>query len=783
MAVEPQVALPVEFVDFDGTPGSGTPFDAAHMNPNVQALRDAVNEHTHLVGDARDAPVGDGLWERSGGGMVLRDPASFVGSDDARLTDARVPLAHSASHLGGGDDLLPTLDERYAGTAAAVPKSLITTKGDLIVGTGAGAVARLGVGPNGDIPIADSTQASGLRWDTPANVLGGSITYVHAPTGTVATDQVVLDDAIADTAEGDIVMLANGGDTPYARDTPLVISKHLTLAGAGAASVGFGSGGRPTGAPWLRGSVILQTGAGKDAIQLTGTKTKVDLRDFGIVFDSSIFFSNTGHGINTLPGEVFGAGHQIGLMDSLWENLFVFGHDGNHYARHIVNAILNTYVNIRSYGGGVVRFVQDSDVIVSGNTVDINTYGVVMAGGTAHGYAFNQFAASGGQGALNLFTFVRPQADFVDQSADVAIGNPTAPTAAQYMWQAQDGSYEVTACGISDPDLEADDSIAHPINFGSATSNNVVRHGGTTNTAGAVSDYNRVITGVLTVGSFGAGPSALASDSGGNGNTAFGKSALTAKTTASNNTAFGRSALAANLTANGNTAVGSLALTAATGASNTAVGSSALQALTTGVSNVAVGDNALLTVTTASSNVAVGSSALQNTSGANNVAVGASALNAQTTATDNVAIGKQAGYTNTAANATTTASRQTIIGGQAGLASTAQANDVVAIGYRALVGAAYAIAIGSNAQATGGGSIAIGRDSSGNTVTTSVTDQIALGTAQHHLLLKKATDPGAAAIGTSQFTFWLDPTAGAAKLMVRAKNASGADVTGSVTLA
>jgi hypothetical protein len=52
--------------------------------------------------------------------------------------------------------------------ASSVQKSLVTTKGDLIVATGSGAVVRQGVGTDGQFLTADSTQADGVAWTTPA---------------------------------------------------------------------------------------------------------------------------------------------------------------------------------------------------------------------------------------------------------------------------------------------------------------------------------------------------------------------------------------------------------------------------------------------------------------------------------------------------------------------------------------------------------------------------------------------------------------------------------------
>jgi hypothetical protein len=50
---------------------------------------------------------------------------------------------------------------------AAIPKSTVTTKGDLIAATAASTPARLGVGSNGQVLTADSAQGTGIKWATP----------------------------------------------------------------------------------------------------------------------------------------------------------------------------------------------------------------------------------------------------------------------------------------------------------------------------------------------------------------------------------------------------------------------------------------------------------------------------------------------------------------------------------------------------------------------------------------------------------------------------------------
>jgi hypothetical protein len=53
-----------------------------------------------------------------------------------------------------------------------IDKTIITAKGDLIAGTASEAVAKLGVGPEGSVLIADPTSPTGLAWGE----AGGSIT-------------------------------------------------------------------------------------------------------------------------------------------------------------------------------------------------------------------------------------------------------------------------------------------------------------------------------------------------------------------------------------------------------------------------------------------------------------------------------------------------------------------------------------------------------------------------------------------------------------------------------
>jgi hypothetical protein len=71
---------------------------------------------------------------------------------------------------------------------AAIAKTIVDAKGDLIVGTAADTVARLAVGgTNGHVLQVDSSTASGLKWDT---VAAGGMTLIS--TTTISNAEVLL---------------------------------------------------------------------------------------------------------------------------------------------------------------------------------------------------------------------------------------------------------------------------------------------------------------------------------------------------------------------------------------------------------------------------------------------------------------------------------------------------------------------------------------------------------------------------------------------------------------
>jgi hypothetical protein len=63
----------------------------------------------------------------------------------------------------------------------AIQNAIMDAKGDLIAATAADTPARLAVGTNGQVLTADSTEATGIKWATPA-VAGGKVLQVVSAT-------------------------------------------------------------------------------------------------------------------------------------------------------------------------------------------------------------------------------------------------------------------------------------------------------------------------------------------------------------------------------------------------------------------------------------------------------------------------------------------------------------------------------------------------------------------------------------------------------------------------
>jgi len=248
----------------------------------------------------------------------------------------------------------------------------------------------------------------------------------------VTDDTAALQAAVDALPEGGTLLLPFGR---YRVTRPVEVGRACRIEGAGAfprfGSVArdFNSINAPVARPMLAGAVIVQSAPDQDGLRLNVTGAAVHLRGVGLEFEGGHRFRATGHGIAANP-ERHLAGFDNGLAGSVWDNVVVAGHDGDHYGLRVVNGIYNDIRAFQSFGGGVVHLVNDSAVNGHyGNTVFHSLYGQVFAGGSADGIRLESVTDM-----LNLLAFVRPQVTVADMTATFPEARPT--TAAQQMLRA-----------------------------------------------------------------------------------------------------------------------------------------------------------------------------------------------------------------------------------------------------------------------------------------------------------------------------------------------------------
>ena len=144
----------------------------------------------------------------------------------------------------------------------AVQPSTLTTKGDTYVATAASTVTRLGVGTDGQVLTADSTQTKGIKWATPSSLpsqTGNSGKYLTTDGSTTSWGTAVSTLTIPINAQTGTAYTLVGTDA----------TKMVTLSNASAITVTVPNGVFTAG----QYVDLQQIGAGQVTVASDGTTT------------------------------------------------------------------------------------------------------------------------------------------------------------------------------------------------------------------------------------------------------------------------------------------------------------------------------------------------------------------------------------------------------------------------------------------------------------------------------------------------------------------------------
>ncbi len=319
------------------------------------------------------------------------------------------------------------------------------------------AVAILGIGPlafgltPGQFVVLTAQSVSSMFPPYPVYVPTSACNAVDSSgtwSGSDGTSVVQAAINKASTNNGKVILPS----TPCLISSAVTVPANVTIEGQGCfenwGSVQtYGLSNIPYGVPALRGSGFVQTSPNTDIVDITASGQSVNLSKFCGQFGTP--YANTGNGIATKPPIVSGQTYyDHGVIGGIWDGVKIYGHDGNHYAFHLENNLLNTYIGLRSYGGGGVD-LENTGAYQYGNSVFTDIYNVVFLSGSAH--AVN--CGTSGQVALLYLTFIKPQSWV--WTPNPAISGTSPPSSSQMDFQGYGATGTCAGGAAISPDMES----------------------------------------------------------------------------------------------------------------------------------------------------------------------------------------------------------------------------------------------------------------------------------------------------------------------------------------